>query len=62
MKIEIPTTPTVRIYGVSSMVVWTATFWSYAVNHSLLWAAFHGLVAPAYIAYRLVFHTGLLPR
>lgn len=31
-----------------------AMFWSYAVNHSILWAMFHFFVGPAYIAYRLV--------
>ena len=41
---------------------WLAAFWSYSINHSILWAIFHGLVGPAYIAYRIVFHTNLLPR
>lgn len=41
---------------------WLAAFWSYSVNHSILWAIFHWFVGPAYLAYRIVFHTTLLPR
>lgn len=41
---------------------WLAAFWSYSINHSVLWAIFHFICGPAYLAYRIVFHTGLLPR
>lgn len=40
---------------------WLAAFWSYSINHSILWAFFHGLIGPAYIAYRIVFHSNVLP-
>lgn len=39
---------------------WLAAFWSYAVNHSVLWAIFHFIVGPSYLAYRIIFHTQLL--
>lgn len=41
---------------------WLAAFWSYSVNHSILWAVFHFVMGPAYLAYRIVYHTGWLPR
>ncbi len=62
MRLTLQPTHNVRVHGISNIIVWTAIFWSYAVNHSILWAIFHGAVAPAYIAYRLVFYTNLLPR
>lgn len=52
----------IRVDGISNIITWTAIFWSYAINHSILWAIFHGAVAPAYIAYRIVFFTNLLPK
>lgn len=45
-----------------NLFYWLAAFWSYAINHSILWAIFHFVCGPAYIAYRIVFHTNLLPR
>lgn len=62
MKLNIDPVKVVRVHGISNLVVWTAAFWSYAVNHSILWAIFHGAVAPAYIAYRIVFFTNFLPK
>jgi hypothetical protein len=48
--------PTINLGGFS----WLAAFWSYSVNHSILWAIFHFFCGGAYLAYRLVFHTGIL--
>lgn len=45
-----------------NIIAWLAAFWSYAVNKSILWAIFHFFCGSAYIAYRIVFHTTLLPR
>lgn len=41
---------------------WLAAFWSYAVNHSVLWAIFHFFCGTAYLAYRIVFFTNWLPK
>lgn len=49
--------------GVSfNFTYWLAAFWSYSVNHSALWAIFHFICGPAYLAYRIVFFTNLLPK
>lgn len=41
---------------------WLAAFWSYSINHSILWALLHFILGPAYLAYRIAFHTNLLPK
>jgi hypothetical protein len=30
-----------------------AAFWSYATNHSIIWAILHFLIGPIYLAYRI---------
>lgn len=56
MKINYDRTISLGIFS------WIAAFWSYSVNHSILWAIFHWFIGSAYLAYRIVFFTNWLPK